>query len=154
LEERIFRRDPHLSVVDMDVMESFWKNLFIWITIPIFLHIPVPTSTCSSGVLENNMDAIYEVMNYKLLRSLVIWNIVITLCVTFLCLFIIKMTNAMQKVMLALLKTFLMWIFFMAWPDEGHEDFNVIKMIGMLLLAAGTVWYITLDIKDLELEAK
>lgn len=59
----------------------------------------------------------------------------------------------MQKVMLALMKTFLMWIFFMSWPGEGHEDFNIFKMIGMFLLAAGTVWYIILDIKDLELEA-
>ncbi len=56
----------------------------------------------------------------------------------------------MQKVMLALLKTFLMWIFFMLYPGHGHEDFNWIKMIGMLLLAIGTIWYIKLDFKDIE----
>ncbi len=63
------------------------------------------------------------------------------------------MTNAMQKVMLALLKTFLMWIFFMLWKgEEGHEDFNIIKMFGMLLLSIGTIYYIMLDIEDIDKE--
>ena len=67
-------------------------------------------------------------------------------------LYIIKMTNAMQKVMLALLKTFLMWIFFMLWKGEGHEDFNIIKMFGMLLLSIGTIYYIMLDIEEIDKE--
>ena len=56
----------------------------------------------------------------------------------------------MYKVMLALLKTFILWIFFMLWPGYGHEDFNWIKMVGMFLLAFGTIWYISLDMKDLK----
>lgn len=52
--------------------------------------------------------------------------------------------------MLALLKTFLMWIFFMAWQGDGHEDWNWIKAGGMALLAIGTIWYIKLDIDDLD----
>jgi len=56
------------------------------------------------------------------------------------------MANAMQKVMLALLKTFLLWIFFMAWQGHGHEDFIWIKAAGMLFLAIGTILYIKFDI--------
>jgi len=56
----------------------------------------------------------------------------------------------MNKVMLALLKTFVLWIFFMIWPGYGHEDFNFIKMVGMAFLAVGTVYYINLDLKDIE----
>ena len=52
------------------------------------------------------------------------------------------------------MKTFFMWIFFMIWDGEGHEDFNVIKMIGMFLLAIGTIWYIILDNKDMEIQTK
>lgn len=55
------------------------------------------------------------------------------------------MTNAMQKVMLSLLKIFIMWIFFMIWKGVGHQDFNTITLLGMLLLAIGTFWYIYLD---------
>ena len=66
--------------------------------------------------------------------------------VTFLALYIIKMSNTMQKVMLALLKTLLMWIFFMFYSGEGHEDFDYVYMIGMLLLTIGTISYIRLDI--------
>ena len=60
------------------------------------------------------------------------------------------MANAMNKVMLALLKTFVLWIFFMIWPGYGHEDFNFIKMVGMGFLAVGTIYYINLDLLDIE----
>lgn len=129
----------------MDVMQLFWKNLLIWATIPIFSNIPVSTTMCSSGVLENNLDAIYEVNTNRTLKWLVVFGMLGSVVTSFLSLQIIKQSNAMQKVMLALLKTFLMWIFFMLYPGHGHEDFNWIKMIGMLLLAIGTVWYIRLD---------
>lgn len=51
----------------MDAMASLWKNILIWVTIPIFSHVSVPYSTCSSGVLENNLDAIYEIRRNPLL---------------------------------------------------------------------------------------
>lgn len=54
--------------------------------------------------------------------------------------------------MLGLLKTFMLWIFFMCWPGAGHEDFNWIKMIAMFLIAIGTYFYITLDIDYIESE--
>lgn len=145
LEERIYRRDLDLIVLDMDVMQLFWKNLLIWITIPIFSHIPVSTTMCSSGVLENNLDAIYEVNTNHTLKWLLVFSMLGSVATSFLSLKIIKQSNAMQKVMLTLLKSFLMWIFFMIYPGFGHEDFNWIKMIGMFLLAIGTVWYIKLD---------
>ena len=63
---------------------------------------------------------------------------------------IIKIANAMQKVMVSLLKTFTLWVFFMCWQQSGHEEWSWVKALGMLLLACGTMWYIDLDIKDIE----
>ena len=138
----------------MNMMEICWKNIFLWSTIPLFSHIPVPTNTCSSGVLENNLDALYEVLHNKTLRSVIIWYMISTVVFSFISLFFIKMTNAMQKVMLQLIKTVLVWVFFMLWPGEGHENFNIIKLLGMILLSFGTFWYIWLDLEDIEKEAK
>jgi hypothetical protein len=104
----------------MDAMASLWKNILIWATVPIFSHIKVPVYTCSSGVLENNMDAIYEMRGNPMLQKLIVWGMFIFVFATYLTLFIIKMTNAMQKVMLSLLKIFIMWIFFMIWQGAGH----------------------------------
>lgn len=106
----------------------------------------MPTSTCTSGVLENNLDAIHEIMTNPLLIKITVWSLFASLVVNYLALYMIHMTNALQKIMLALLKTILMWVFFMAYPGEGHEDWNWTKALGMLLLVIGTLWYIKLDI--------
>jgi len=55
--------DPNMTVIQIAAMESFWKMVLIFITIPIFNKIPVPTTLCSSGVLENNLDGIYEAIH-------------------------------------------------------------------------------------------
>jgi len=38
----------------------------------------------------------------------------------------------------------------MLWPGKGHEDFNLVKMFGMVLLIIGTFIYIKLDLEDIE----
>lgn len=40
----------------------------------------------------------------------------------------------------------------MLWPGKGHEDFNLVKMFGMILLIVGTFYYIKLDLEDIEKE--
>jgi len=72
LEERLYRNDPKVQVLDMMCMETLWKNLLIFCTIPIFIQIPVSTEINSSGVLENNGDAIFETLQSDKLTSLVI----------------------------------------------------------------------------------
>jgi hypothetical protein len=103
-------------------------------------------TTCSSGVLENNLDAIYEVSSNPILMKLTLWYVTVATLVTFMALYIIHMTNAMQKIMLALLKSIIVWVFFMGYKGHGHEDWNWIKAGGMLLIALGTWWYVKLDI--------
>lgn len=127
-------------------MEIFYKNMLVWLTIPIFAAIPAPINMCSSGVIENNLDAIYEVINDTTLLLLFIMGITTFVLAQLMALVIIKYSNAMTKVMIVLLKTFLLWIFFMAWPGYGHEDWNFIKAAGMLMLSVGTIYYIKLDI--------
>ena len=53
----------------------------------------------------------------------------------------------MQKVVVSLSKTFALWIFFMIYPGVGHEDFNVVKMLAMFILAFGICYYIYLDME-------
>jgi len=115
LEERVYRNDPKVRAIDMMMMESLWKILIICCTLPIFVQIPVSTEINSSGVLENNADAIYEVLQSPMLLHLVLAYAVCGALGTFIVLTIIKLSNAMQKVMLASVKTFAVWLFFLCW---------------------------------------
>lgn len=62
---------------------------------------------------------------------------------------IIKLSNAMQKVMLSSVKTFAVWLFFLCWQGPGHEPWSWVKMAGMLILTAATMWYIHLDNEEI-----
>lgn len=72
MEERVYRNDPKVRAIDMMFMESVWKNLILWVTIPLFASIPLNTDVNSSGVLENPRDAIFEVLQNKTLLNLLI----------------------------------------------------------------------------------
>ena len=54
----------------------------------------------------------------------------------------------MQKVMLSLMKNFVVWFFFMLFKGNGHEVLSSTKTIGMLLLAGGTIYYVHLDLQQ------
>ena len=35
--------------------------------------------------------------------------------------------------MVVQLKTYVIWLFFMSWPNEGHENWSALKFIGLVL---------------------
>ena len=47
-------------------------------TIPMLKIIPVPITMCSSGVVENNFDAIYEIINNTKLQKFFLFTILMT----------------------------------------------------------------------------
>lgn len=142
LEERLFRRDSLLTPIEMQAMTTYWRLILVVFFSPIFSKIPVSTSICSSGVLENNIEAVRELLTNQKLIWLFSLSLAIYIPMQFTGMWIIKNQNAMQKVMAGLFKIFLLWLFFMIYPGYGHEDFNVVKMFGMALLSFGTVYYI------------
>ena len=105
----------------------------------------MPTNVCSAGVLENTSAAIKELKENELLTKLLFWQCICAVSCTFITLTLIKMTNAMQKVMLNSMKTFIVWLFFLYWMGRAHEEWNFIKLLGMCILTIATCWYIHLD---------
>jgi hypothetical protein len=69
-------------------------------------------------------------------------------------LWIIKNQNAVLKVMLSLLKTFLLWVFFISYTGNGHEEFNYLDLIGMSMIAVGTIYFVRLELSDNENDQK
>jgi len=148
LDERLMLKDKDLTIVSVVSYTATWKLLCVLLTWPVFSNIPVSTKLCSAGVLEDNIVAFNEVKTNKKLGKLLISIYGIGLCTAIVALFIVKYENATLKSILGLSRVFTIWIFFMVYKGFGHSDFYVLDLIGMLLLAAGTLWYVYLDSKD------
>jgi len=53
----------------------------------------------------------------------------------------------MQKTVVGLSKTLIMWMFFLSYKGHGHEQWNWLKAIGMIVMAFGLILYVKLDIE-------
>ena len=42
-------------------------------------------------------------------------------------------------------KTYVIWIFFMLWKGEGHEDWSFIKFLGLVLTTVAVVQFLQLE---------
>ena len=38
-----------------------------------------------------------------------------------------------------------MWIFFLSWPYEGREKFSWIILVSILMIFAGSIWFVLAD---------
>lgn len=72
IEQKIFVRDKMLSVINMQIVLSFWKIVFLITSSPFYFYIPVSPETCSSGVLEFYRDAWSEMNSNAEVRILAI----------------------------------------------------------------------------------
>jgi hypothetical protein len=64
--------------------------VFVFSTIPIFSRVQVPISVCSSGVLENNIDAVYELTTNPKLIWIFSMSLLVFVLSQFVSLWIIK----------------------------------------------------------------
>lgn len=54
--------------------------------------------------------------------------------------------------MVSPLSTIIIWVFYMLYPGYGHEDYNSLSLLGMIMLAGGSFYFVQLEMIDLELE--
>ena len=69
-------------------------------------------------------------------------------------LWFIRFQSAMQKVMITPIQTILVWLFYLFYKGDGHEDFHVISLVGMVLLTVGTFYFVQFEMSDLNMEIK
>jgi hypothetical protein len=65
---------------------------------------------------------------------------------------VIKHENAVHKITITLALVAIVWIFFMAWPYNGNEPFNWIKLIAVLSIFIGSFWFVYADRKHKGIE--
>lgn len=142
IEQRLFAKDRELTYTTAFAYESIWKIVLCLITAPLFIMIPVDTAICGAGYLEDYVSWYSEVKDHKMLQVILAINAVIFALGQGTSLWIIKNQNAMQKTVVGLTKTLLMWVFFLLFQGHGHEEWSWLKALGMFFLGFGTLYYI------------
>ena len=60
----------------------------------------------------------------------------------------IQHTNAVVELVLASMKQFHAWAFFLAWPGVGHQSWDSVVAFGMMVFYTGALWYFKIDFDE------
>jgi hypothetical protein len=150
LEQGIFMKDPDLNPLCLVGGEAVWKLFFMLIFGPFYNFIKVSTDLSASGTLENFGAAIYDLQSDQALMILVLLNALFVGLAHAFGAAIIKYEDAVLSTTITLMIILTTWLFFLAWPYQGHEDFNFLTLIGMILLGTGSYLYIMAENKNKE----
>jgi len=55
---------------------------------------------------------------------------------------IIKFEDAVMQTTITLTIILTTWLFFLIWPNQGHEAFNFLTLLGMGMLGVGSYLYV------------
>lgn len=148
LEQGIFMKDPDLNPLCLIGAEAVWKLLFLLLFGPFYQYIKVSTELSNSGTLENFGAAIYDLQSDQWLMTLVLLNAAFVGLVHAFGAAIIKYEDAVLSTTITLTVILTTWLFFLAWPYQGHETFNFFTLLGMILLGFGSYLYVVAEKKN------
>lgn len=148
LEEQIFRLDPELNPLVMGGIEAFWKICLGGVLVPLYRFIPCPDSICEGGRLENLKRSVELLTIDRKLCVFVLVSAFLSACAQLLGMMVIKHESAVHKTTITLALVASVWVFFMAWPYEGKEPFNWVKLVAILIIFVGSFWFVYADHKQ------
>lgn len=145
IENRIFQLDPTVSVFYMQGAISTWKMIFSVVLLPFVGLVSVPDMYVTGGKFESLGPALSLIFSNTALFWLYALLMVSNGLHAFVGMAIIKEESAMQRQIVMMLIIPVVWIFFMLYQAEGHEEFSWKHLAGLTILTIGTFWYIRAD---------
>lgn len=109
---------------------------------PIYKYIKVPTAISQSGTLEDFSLVINQLASDDKLTILILINGLLVGLAHAFGYSIIKYEDAVLQTTITLTIILFTWLFFIIWPFQGHEEFNVFTLVGMFLLGIGSYLYV------------
>ena len=97
----------------------------------------MPKEVSYSGTLEDFGSALEDLKTNPSLINLVLVNAILVGLAHALGYAIIKYEDAVLQTTITLSIIMTTWLFFLFWPNQGHEEFNVLTLLSMGLLAVG-----------------
>ena len=145
LENRLFKIEPDLTSFTMQTAVALWKLIMVVALVPFMGKIPASGSVVEGGKMENlgrAWDELSQSSNVQWLLTLTVLSCGLQ---SFLGVCVIREGDGILKQSVTLFIIPIIWFFFLLYPYEGKETFNLLELIGMIFVIAGTVWYIYED---------
>lgn len=150
LEEKFVssRNVPPLEAVGWEGL--FGGSILILLLIPMsFIYVGKDIFTNPTGVIEDSIDALYQMGNNWQVATGLIGTIISISFFNFTGLTITKELSATTRTVLDSVRTFLIWIFSLA---VGWQKFSEYQLLGFIVLLAGMFLYNNVVIRPLVLK--
>ncbi|CAI2371437.1 unnamed protein product [Moneuplotes crassus] len=122
-----------------------WEGItgtFLWLALLIiFQYIPCEAEICNNGKVENTRVAFEFMAQSTPLILLLVGNLIFTTLMTAFSMAVTKYVSATAKIILKQVKTVVVWLFFLVYRGDGHESFQVLQLIGFLILCIGVILF-------------
>lgn len=141
VEEKLFRKF-YIHPLQMVGWEGFW-GLIVYSGILAGLQfLPChDAEVCPYGTVEDSKQALLELGKNHLTWILALGSILSIIIYNTSDLAVIKYASCAQKATINTSKTTLVWVFFLAYPGNGHERFIWLQIVGFFLIIIGTLVY-------------
>lgn len=132
----------YLSPLKVVGWEGMTGTLLFAILLPIFQFIPCTTDgICSNGKIEDTQQA-FNMLGQS--APLIIYVVLTVICIAGLNGFgmaVTKYASSANRVTIQQTKTVIVWVFFLIYQGDGHENFKLLQLIGFVLMLSGVILY-------------
>jgi len=152
LEEKITRIDTRLDPPQLVGMEGAWGFL---VFIPIVLLVNGVNCTentvnpelleCENGKIDDFGYAMDQMRANPRLMWLNLAYLFLIVIASQCGVYIIKYANAMERVTIGHTRIAFVWLFFIFYQGDGHQDFNWLQFVFMTLLIVSTLMFVVYD---------
>ena len=132
----------YLSPMKVVGWEGMTGTILFAILLPIFQYIPCTTNGIwSNGKVEDTQQAFSMIGKSA---PLIIYIVLTVFCIAGLNGFgmaVTKYASSANRVTIQQTKTVLVWLFFLIYQGEGHENFKILQLVGFVLIVIGVILY-------------
>ena len=140
-EEKLFH-DYYLHPLKLVGWEGLWGILIYSCLLVIFQFIKCSNvDVCPHGTIENVPEALREWGLNSALWITTIFYIISVASFNCLGVTITKYASAAQRSTIDMSRTAIVWVFFLSYRGNGHEEFIWLELIGFIFIICGTLIY-------------
>ena len=122
--------------------EGIWGLTIYIILLIIFQQINCDMALCTeTGKLEDTLFAFEQMGDNAVLVVLIVGGILSIAFFNFFGVSVTKNASAAQRSTIDTSRTAIIWIFFLIYKGDGHEDFIWLQLVGFIVLIFGTLIY-------------
>ena len=142
-EEHILQEAEGQEPCYMQGWEGVFGMLFSGVIYVIahFIGCPLEGDHCTNGKIDDIGEAFDQLNNHRHMYAFLFLFMISGASQSGFGSFLIKHTSAASRTVAEQLKVFFVWMFFMAYTGPGHEEFQIEKLVGFVLVILGVLFF-------------